>query len=100
MPRHRLARIVLCLIIGAGAGLASTARAGDQAACPERPPRPGTATRPSAVPAENLPAELRARELRLTGEGVSEFTGDVELRRDGQSLEADYLRHDKRSGMV
>lgn len=100
MPRHRLARSVLCLIIGAGAGLASTARAEDQGACPERPPRPGAAARSGPVPAENLPAELRARELRLTGEGVSEFTGDVELRRDGQSLEADFLRHDKSSGMV
>ncbi|GAB4507362.1 MAG: LPS-assembly protein LptD [Sulfuricaulis sp.] len=50
--------------------------------------------------AENQPAELRSRELRLTREGLSEFTGDVELQRDGQSLNADYLRHDKRSGMM
>lgn len=98
MPRHCLARTVLCLMVCAGWG--ATARAGDEGPCPERPPRPGAAARPGAVPAENLPAELRARELHLTGEGVSEFTGDVELRRDGQSLEADYLRHDKRSGMV
>ena len=49
---------------------------------------------------ENLPAEVRARELRVTGESVSEFTGDVELQRDGQSLSADYLRHDKDSSTV
>jgi LPS-assembly protein len=82
------------------AGAGTTARAGDDGPCPERPPRPGATTRPDAVPAENLPAELHARELRLTGEGVSEFTGDVELRRDDQSLSADYLRHDKSSGML
>lgn len=98
MPHHRLAHTVLCLV--ACAGLGTTARAGDDGPCPERPPRPGATTRPDAVPAENLPAELRARELRLTGAGVSEFTGDVELRRDGQALGADYLRHDKSSGMV
>jgi LPS-assembly protein len=100
MPHHRLIRAVLCLIIGAGAGLGSTARAGDEGPCPERPPRLPAAVRPGSTIAENLPAELRARELRLTREGVSEFTGDVELRRDGQSLSADYLRHDKSSSMV
>jgi LPS-assembly protein len=82
------------------AGLGSTARAGDEGPCPERPPRQPAAVRPGNTIAENLPAELRARELRLTREGVSEFTGDVELRRDGQSLSADYLRHDKSSSMV
>jgi LPS-assembly protein len=96
MPRHRLARIVLCLIISTGAA----ARGEGAAPCPERPLRPGAATRPGAAPAQNLPAELRARELRLTRDGVSEFTGEVELRRDGQSLSADYLRHDKSSSMV
>lgn len=98
MPRHRLARSVLCLVVCAGLG--SAARAEDQEPCPERPPRPGATTRPDAVPAEKLPAELHARELRLTKEGVGEFTGDVELRRDGQSLSADYLRYDKSSGML
>jgi LPS-assembly protein len=100
MSCHRLARTALCLMLGAATALASTARAEDATPCPERPPRPGTAARPAAVPAENLPGELYARELRLTGDGVSEFTGDVQLRRDGQSLDADYLRHDKRSGVV
>jgi LPS-assembly protein len=98
MPRFRLL-CACCLIIAAGMVRSPTARA-DEVPCPERPPRPGAAARPGAVPAESLPAELRARELRLTREGVSEFTGDVELQRDGQSLGADYLRHDKSSGML
>ena len=99
MPRLRLI-CACCLIVATGMARGPAAQADDAAPCPERPPRPGAATRPAAVPAENLPAELRARELRLTREGTSEFIGDVELRRDGQSLSADYLRHDKSSGMA
>ncbi|MEW6332277.1 MAG: LPS-assembly protein LptD [Pseudomonadota bacterium] len=100
MPRRRLARTALCLMLGAGACLGSTARAEEATPCPERPPRPGAALRPAAVPAGNPPAQLSAREVRLTPDGVSEFSGDVELQRDGQSLGADYLRHDRRSGML
>ncbi|OGI50365.1 MAG: hypothetical protein A3A87_06425, partial [Candidatus Muproteobacteria bacterium RIFCSPLOWO2_01_FULL_60_18] len=100
MPHHRLVRAALCLIVCAGAGLSVPARAEDEGPCPERPPRPPAAARPSTTMAENLPAEVRARELRLINKGVSEFIGAVELRRDSQSLNADYLRHDKSSGMV
>src|SRR3989344_4629376 len=100
MPHHRLVRAALCLIVCAGAGLSVPARAGDEGPCPEPPPRPPAAARPSTTMAENLPAEVRARELRLINKGVSEFIGAVELRRDSQSLNADYLRHDKSSGMV
>lgn len=100
MPRYCLIRAALCLLVGAGAGLGSTAQAGDTAPCPERPPRPPTAARAGAAAAENPPVDLYARQLRLTGEGVSEFTGSVELRRDSQSLSADYLRHDKGSSMI
>lgn len=96
MPSHHLTRAVLCLIVCAGM---PAAVAGETAPCPERPPRLSSAARPTA-PATGRPAEVSARELRAVAGGVSEFTGDVELRRDGQSLDAAYLRHDKATGLA
>jgi LPS-assembly protein len=46
------------------------------------------------------PVEVSARELRAVTGGVSEFIGDVELHRDGQSLSAGHLRHNKATGMA
>lgn len=100
MPCHRLVCAAFSLIVSAGTGFGAPALAADAGPCPERPPRLPASARPDATMAEHLPVEMRARELRLSNQSVSEFIGDVELRRDGQSLSADYLRHDKGSGMV
>ena len=98
MPHHRLVHAAFCLVVSAGAGFGVPAPAAEP--CPERPPRLPAAARPSTAVAENLPAELHARELRLIDKGVSEFTGDVELRRGRQALSAGHLLYDKNTEMV
>lgn len=98
MPSHRLVRIAVCLIVSMGAGFGVPALAAEP--CPERPPRLPASARPSAAMAENLPAEMRARELRLIDKGVSEFIGDVELERGNQSLSAERLLYDKNTELL
>ena len=71
MPCHRLVRAAFCLIISTGTGYSAPVSAEEP--CPERPPRLPASARPSTTMAENLPAEMRARELRLIDKGASEF---------------------------
>lgn len=93
---HR--RACICLIVLAGAFGNLAARA--EAPCPELPVSP-LASLPSADPApENPPTEVRAREMRAVRQAISEFLGDVEVRRGGQSLNADQLRHDRDTGQA
>ncbi|MCR4346074.1 MAG: LPS assembly protein LptD [Sulfuricaulis sp.] len=98
MPCHRLVRAAFCLIISTGTGYSAPVSAEEP--CPERPPRLPAAARPSTTIAENLPAEMRARELRLRDKGTSEFIGDVELQRGNQSLSAERLLYDKNTERV
>ncbi len=100
MPRHRLARTALCLIVSAGAAFSVPALAADAEPCPERPLRLPASARPSTTMAKNLPAELRSQELRLINQDVSEFIGDVQLQQGSQSLRAEHLLYDKNTAQV
>lgn len=100
MPRHRLTRAALRLILCAGALPGPAAAAGETAPCPERPPRLSSAARTEVPVTAGGPVEISARELRAVTGGVSEFIGDVELHRDGQSLSAGHLRHNKATGLA
>lgn len=95
---YRRVGAVLCLIAFAGA--AWSPAAGAQEPCPERPPRLSAPARAGVPAPDEMPAEVSARELRVRKQGVSEFEGDVELWRDGQSLNADLLRHDRATNQV
>ncbi|MCR4301694.1 MAG: LPS assembly protein LptD [Sulfuricaulis sp.] len=100
MPCHRLVRAALGLIVAWGAASNDPAHARDEAACPERPPRLPTSSRRITATSKDRPAEVYARELNSMQGGVSEFTGNVELRHEGQSLNAELLRHDKNSNQL
>jgi LPS-assembly protein len=86
-------RAVSWLCLAAAAGLCQAAPA-EEDACPEPPPRPPLAAAANRAPAET-PTDIRARTLSSAQGGVSEFSGNVELRRDGQYLSADRLRYDQ-----
>jgi LPS-assembly protein len=62
----------------------------------QTPPCPPPAA-PSAAAADAAPAptEVRARQARTIRDGISVFSGDVELTRAGQRLTADSLRYDQ-----
>ena len=100
MPRHRLVRAALGLIVALGMAWNLPALAEEAAPCPERPPRPPGASYRHDAAIENQPVEVYARELRLMEDSASEFTGAVELHHDGQSLKAEQLRYDKNSGLA
>ncbi len=100
MPCHRLIRAALGLIVAWGAVSNDLAQARDEAACPERPPRSPAAPRRITAAPKNQPAEVYARELHSMEDGVSEFTGNVELRHEGKSLMTERLRYDKNTDQV
>ncbi len=81
----------LCLVAATGLCRAVLAEEG---ACPEPPPRPPLAAAANRAPAET-PTDIRARELESAQGGVSVFSGNVELRRNGQLLSADRVRYDQ-----
>lgn len=93
MPSHRLVRAAVCLIVSAGAGFGVPASAAEP--CPERPPRLSTAQKHLNKPAETGPAQVYAREMRVAPDGLTEFTGNVEIQGDNQSLSAERLLYDK-----
>ncbi len=99
MPRLHLIG-ACCLIVATGVAWSLTARGEDIGPCPERPARLSGPAKQSALANGKVPAEALARELRATKEGVSEFTGNVELWQGSQSLKANQLRYDKSANQV
>lgn len=80
-----------CLFGLAGILLLPPAPAGAQP-----PPCPAPVTPPPpAVDVAPAPTEVRARQARAIRDGISVFSGDVELTRAGERLTADYLRYDR-----
>ena len=93
MPPAPRAVIWLSLVAAAGACQAAGAEDG---ACPEPPPRPPLAAAANrAIAPGDAPTDIRARELRSVQGGVTEFSGNVELRRGGQYLSADRVRYEQ-----
>jgi LPS-assembly protein len=95
MPSPRPVRVALTLIVIAAVGVATSAWAAGNGLCPE--PTPGSrASAPTlSTGVESPAADIRARELRSIQGGVSEFTGNVELRQGDKSLTADRLRYNE-----
>lgn len=99
MPSLRPADAVLCLIIAVATGWHPVAQAVEDGVCPERPLHP-PAAKSSPPTMENLPTDIRARELRTVSGGVSEFSGNVEMQQGNQHLTAEQLRYDKTTGLA
>jgi LPS-assembly protein len=74
--------------------LCATAQATDDA-CP--PPRTPQKPAVRLAPDPRAPVEVRAREVRAERGGVAELSGDVELRRAGDRIDAEHLRYDQAS---
>ena len=100
MPAPRLAHAALFLMVAMAAAWPPAARAIEEGICPERPVVVPGARRPRPPAAENPPTDIRARELHSVPGGVSEFTGNVELRQGDQSMSADRLRYNKSTGQA
>jgi LPS-assembly protein len=81
MPPRAVALLGLCF---------ATLAMAEEAACPPVPTRAPRA----AIPAD-APTEVNAGELRARRGGVSEFAGQVELRRAGERLSAERVRYDE-----
>ena len=63
-----------------------------QQTCPSiTPPMPAHPSAPDA----QLPTEISAREVRTTSDGLKEFSGDVELQRGGEKIDAEHMIYDK-----
>lgn len=64
----------------------------EQPACPSI--TSPASLRPS-TPDTKLPAEISAREARTISDGLTEFSGNVELQRGGEKINADHLIFDR-----
>jgi len=96
MPSLRPVRVALTLIVTAAAGAAATtARAAGDGLCPEPSPGPRASAAPLSTEAVNPALDIRAQELHSVAGGISEFTGNVELRQGDKSLKADRLRYNE-----
>ncbi|MHB8535007.1 MAG: LPS-assembly protein LptD [Sulfuricaulis sp.] len=95
MPALRPLRLALCLIASAAALASPAVRATGDEQCPERVPRAPAAPTPPYAAAENPPTDIRARTLSSIAGGISEFTGNVEVREGNKTLTADRLRYDE-----
>ena len=94
MPLPRPVRVALYLIVVIAAG-APAAWAQEEESCPQSAAGLTAAPRPPLAGARNPPTDIRAREMRSAPDGVSEFSGQVEVHQGAQSLSADRLRYDR-----
>ena len=95
MPLPRPARVILTLIAAAAAGTGTVTWAAEAGSCPERALRPHVAPMSPSKGVENPPTDISARELHSTAGGLTEFTGDVEVRQGSKSLTTDRLLYNE-----
>jgi LPS-assembly protein len=95
MPPPHPVRVALTLIVTAAAAVSTPAWAAGDGPCPERTLPPHAAPVPLSAGAPPAATDIRARELRSVPGGVSEFTGNVEVRQDDRSLTSDRLRYNE-----
>lgn len=95
MPICPRPRVPLSLAVAASLLLVQTALAETPIPCPE----------PRALPkrvatTEDLPTHVRANEANTAQEGLSEFTGNVEMTRGQNRLRADRVTYDNRTDLA
>ena len=95
MPTCPRQRVPLSLAIVAGLLLVQTALAEAPIPCPE--PR---ALPKRAATTEELPTHVRANEANTAQEGLSEFTGNVEMTRGQSRLRADRVAYDNQTDLA
>ncbi len=97
MPTCPRRRVPLSLAIAASLLLGQTALAEAPIPCPEPRPIPKHAPAPGA---DELPTHVRANEANTVQEGLSEFTGNVELTRGRSRLRADRVAYDNKTDLA
>lgn len=95
MPIYPRRRALLSLAVAANLLLVQTALAEAPIPCPE--PR---ALPKRAPTAEGLPTYVRANEANTAQEGLSEFTGNVEMTRGQSRLRADRVAYDNQTDLA
>lgn len=97
---RRLARLSVCAVCSA-AVLGHAAEPPPVNECPTRRPPPGGAPiAHPALPATPGPALLHADVARSLSEDVIELEGNAEVTRDGERINADYLRYNRAENYV
>lgn len=95
MPSHpRRRRLPLWLAIAASLLFGQTALAEAPETCPQ--PR----LIPQRTPAADLPTNVRANEASGVQDGINVFTGDVELTRGDNQMQADRITYDSATDMA
>jgi LPS-assembly protein len=100
MPFSPPTRAALCLIAVAVAYPWPLANAAEEPACPQTRSSARIRGTPRTKPADNPPLYIRAQELSSVQGDVTEFSGQVEARRDTQRLNADRLIYEKSANKV
>ncbi|MBI3576310.1 MAG: LPS assembly protein LptD [Gammaproteobacteria bacterium] len=95
MPICPRQRVPLSLALIAGLLLVQTALAEAPIPCPEPRALPKRATT-----TEELPTHVRANEANTAQEGLSEFTGNVEMTRGQSRLRADRVAYDNQTDLA
>jgi len=80
-------------------GMSPDLRAAEPEICPQRMPGGIPYVKP-ARPAPGTPATVSADEVRAEGQDWAEFTGQVELKRGGDRIQAERVRYHKPSDTV